>query len=64
MRQELWLELVERDYWQTEIFGLRWQSVAATALLRGDCAVVALRQSGVVLRLPPQSKIPHFEYMP
>jgi hypothetical protein len=57
------LELVEEDYWQTGIFGLRWQSAAATAPLRRNCAV-ARCQSGVALRLPPQSKIPHFEYTP
>jgi hypothetical protein len=46
------LELVEEDYWQTGIFGLRWQSAAATALLEGN-------QSGVALRLPPHSKTSH-----
>jgi len=41
-------------------FGLRWQSAAATALLscESECN---LFQSGVALRLPPQSKISCFE---
>jgi hypothetical protein len=38
-------------------FGLRWQSAAATALLCGQPNAAGLIQSGVALRLPPQSKL-------
>jgi hypothetical protein len=36
-------------------FGLRWQSAAVTALLRGLPNELAWFESGVALRLPPQS---------
>jgi len=36
-------------------FGLRWQSAAATALLADELDRTRI-QSGVALRLPPQSK--------
>jgi hypothetical protein len=38
-------------------FGLRWQSEAATALLTEQPQPSSCFQSGVALRLPPQSKI-------
>jgi hypothetical protein len=51
---------LERDGTQTEDFGLRWQSAAATALSNANTPDLVLFQSRVTLRLPPQSKISHF----
>jgi hypothetical protein len=51
---------LERDGTQTEDFGLRWQSAAATALSNANTPDLVLFQSRVALRLPPQSKISHF----
>jgi hypothetical protein len=39
------------------VFGVRWQSGAATALLKEQFQSSVCFQSGVALRLPPQSKI-------
>jgi hypothetical protein len=47
------------ETWE-ELFGLRWQSAAATALSDANLPDLVLFQSGVALRLPPQSKISHF----
>jgi len=52
---------LERDGTQTEDFGLRWQSAAATTLSDANLPDLVLFQSGVALRLPPQSKISHFD---
>jgi len=44
------------------IFGLRWQSAAATALSDANQPGLVPFQSGVAFRLPPQSKIFYFAW--
>jgi hypothetical protein len=51
-----------KNWWDASLataFGLRWQSGAATALFGNPAS--SLFQSGVALRLPPQSKFPRSE---
>jgi hypothetical protein len=48
---------IERRWQIRVVFGLRWQSAAATALFLEVTGSSACFQSGVALRLPPQFKM-------